>query len=128
MQRQAARLVHTLAIVVAVAVLVPAAATAGRWGPGTSSRATTPPTAVHAAFGTCHQYCSSPSERARTKHVGAWTAINLRPRVVTVAARRGFSWSDAAIGFGTACGLALVAFGALAYRRHGAVDEIGELA
>jgi hypothetical protein len=125
MQRQAARLVHTLAIVVAVAVLVPAAATAGRWGPGTSSRATTPPTAVHAAFGTCHQYCSR-SARARTKHARAGTAIGLRPRVVTVAARSGFSWSDAAIGFGTACGLALVAFGALAYRRHGAVDEIGE--
>jgi hypothetical protein len=50
----------------------------------------------------------------------------VRPRVVTVVTSSGFSWDDAAIGFGTACGLALLTIGALAYRRHGAVHGIRE--
>lgn len=121
MQSQAARLMYALAISIAVAALVPAVAIAGRWGPGTPSRASEQPGAVDMPLGTCHQYCGSVSERH-----GGPTAPALRPRIVTVVARSGFSWSDAAIGFGTACGLALVTAGALAYRRHGAVHEIRE--
>jgi hypothetical protein len=118
MQRLAAHFLHSLPIALAVAALVPAAAIAGRWGPGTPSPASQQPTAVHMGLGMCHQYCSALSERTRTKHP---TAIALRPRIVTFVASSGFNWNDAAIGFGTACGLALLATGALAYRRHGAV-------
>jgi hypothetical protein len=122
MQREAHRFLHTIAIVLALAALFPVAAAAGRWGPGVPSRAGQQLASVHMTPGTCHQYCDTlPSSAGRPRPA----PTVLRPRVVTVAAR-GFSWDDAAIGFGTACGLTLVAFGALAYRRNGAVHEVRE--
>jgi hypothetical protein len=125
MQREATRILHTLAIAIALAAVAPAAATAGRWGPGT--RAGEQPAEVHMALGTCHQYCEPAlSSRLAAKRPARPAPTALRPRVITFKAGTGFNWNDAAIGFGSACGLALVTFGAFAYRRHGAVHEIRE--
>jgi len=126
MQRHAARLLHSVAIAVAVAALVPAAVIAGRFGPGTPSGASAQSKSVPSALGTCHQYCDTLHKGVT--HTGGRTPFVSRPRIVTVVASSAFSWSDAAIGFGAACGLALLALGALAYRRRGAIPEIREAA
>jgi hypothetical protein len=109
--------VKHLVVTLVAAMLFPAVGAAGI-GPAYS-------TARYRAWSTtCHQYCSSVPEGSRPKSTGRPTAVVLRPRVVTVAASSGFSWDDAAIGFGTASALALLTIGALAYRRRSAVHGI----
>ena len=124
MHRHASRIVRGLAIVVALASLTPASATAGRWGPGTPSRAGEQPT-VHMPRGTCHQYCSSVDQHLTQTHPGRPTSAT-RPRIVTVLADGGFNWNDAAIGFGAACGLMLLSLGSLLLRRQGGIRQARE--
>jgi hypothetical protein len=121
MYRHANRILRGLAIVVALASLTPAAATAGRWGPGTPSRASEQPT-VHVPRGTCHQYCSSVDQHLSQRPV----LTTVRPRIVTVGAGGGFNWSDAAIGFGVACGLMLLSLGSLLLRRQAGIRQARE--
>jgi len=123
MHRHASRIIRGLAIVVALASLTPASATAGRWGPGTPSRAGEQPT-VHMPRGTCHQYCSSVDQ-----HLSQRPALTtVPPRIVTVVADGGFNWNDAAIGFGAACGLMLLSLGSLLLRRQGGIRQARETA
>jgi hypothetical protein len=124
MHRHANRILRGLAIVVALASIMPAAATAGRWGPGTPSGANEQPT-VHMTRGTCHQYCSSVDQHLAQTHPGRPTST-MRPRIVTVIADGGFNWSDAAIGFGAACGLVLLSLGSLLLRRQAGIRHARE--
>jgi hypothetical protein len=123
MHRHASRIIRGLAIVVALASLTPASATAGRWGPGTPSRASEQPT-VHMPRGTCHQYCSSVDQHLSQRRL----LTTVRPRIVTVVADGGFNWSDAAIGFGAACGLMLLSLGSLLLSRQAGIRQARETA
>jgi hypothetical protein len=123
MYRHANRIIRGLAIVVALTILTPASATAGRSGPGTPSRASEQPT-VHMPRGTCHQYCSSVDQHLSQRPL----LTTVRPRIVTVVADGGFNWSDAAIGFGTACGLVLLSLGSLLLRRQAGIRQARETA
>jgi hypothetical protein len=121
MYRHANRILRGLAIVLALASLTPAAATAGRWGPGTPSRASEQ-TTVHVPRRTCHQYCSSVDQRLSQRPV----LTTVRPRIVTVVAGGRFNWSDAAIGFAVACGLMLLSLGSLLLRRQAGIRQARE--
>ncbi len=121
MYRHANRILRGLAILVALASLTPAAATAGRWGPGTPSPASEQST-VHMPRGTCHQYCSSVDQHLSQRPV----LTSVRPRIVTVVADGGFNWNDAAIGFGAACGLVLLSLGSLLLRRQAGIRQARE--
>ena len=112
----ARQILTSLAVVVVIAACAAPAATAGRFGPGSPSRPATV-RAVHTPPTTCHQYCGS------VDHHATPPSITVPPRVVTVTTNDGFSWADAAVGFGVACGLALLAGGLILIRRHGRVPE-----
>jgi hypothetical protein len=117
MYRHANRILRGLAIVLALACLTPAAATAGHWAPGTPSRASEQRT-VHMPRSTCHQYCSSVDQHLTQTHPG-------RPRIVSVVAD-GFNWGDAAIGFGAACGLVFLSLGSFLLRRQAGIRQARE--
>jgi hypothetical protein len=123
MHRHANRIIRGLAIVVALASLTPASATAGRWGPGTPSRASEQPT-VHMPRGTCHQYCASVDQHESQPLAGRSMLTTLQPRIVTV--NDDFDWADAGIGFGAACGLVLLTLGTLLLRRHARIRQARE--
>jgi len=104
MHRHANRVLVSLAVVLALAG-VTAEANASRWIPGMQPGATeqrVPPM----PRATCHQYCGSVDQ-----HLSRQPVPTVRPRIVTVVADAGFNWSDAAIGFGVACGLLFLGLG-----------------
>jgi hypothetical protein len=123
MHSHAARILRCLATVLALATVAAPAATAGRYGPGTPSRASEQPT-VHMPRATCHQYCASVDQHESQPLTGRPITTSVRPRIVTVD--DGFDWSDAGIGFGAACGLALLTLGTLLLRRQSRIRQARE--
>jgi hypothetical protein len=101
------QLVCATALLLSVLV-VSQAASAARSGPGTSAR----PIQTRIGATTCHQYCGT---TGRVTHAKT-TPVIVRTEVV--APQAGFRWLDAAIGFGVASGLALLAAGALVAKRR----------
>ena len=113
---RARQILTSLAIALVIAACAVPAATAGRFGPGSPGRSSAA-RPVHIAPTTCHQYCdvvNPPAPKPPT--------VVLPPHV-TVVSNAGFSWADAAVGFGAACGLALLASGLVLLRRHGRIRE-----
>src|SRR5262249_28895971 len=108
------QLVCATALLLSV-LAVSQAASAARYGPGTSAT----PIKTGIAATTCHQYCDTTGRVTHTKT----TPVIVRTEVV--APRDGFRWLDAAIGFGVACGLALLAAGALVAKRRARVAPLG---
>jgi hypothetical protein len=110
--RTAQQLVRRAMLLLLAAALFAPAATAGRYGPGSSSppasmRASTPPQT------TCHQYCGSAAGRQVARKT---TPVIVRTELVS-ANDRGFDWLAAAIGFGAAWGAILLG-GAALFARH----------
>jgi hypothetical protein len=123
MHTRPARVLRCLTIVLALATIAAPAATAGRYGPGAPSRASEQPT-VHMPRGTCHQYCASVDQHESQPLSGRSMLTTLQPRIVTV--NDDFDWTDAGIGFGAACGLALLTLGTLLLRRHARIRQARE--
>jgi hypothetical protein len=120
MHPHATRAVRCLAVLLALAALAAPSAGAGRFGPGTPSRAGEQRT-VHMPRQTCHQYCASVDQYLSQARPGHPALTQVQPRIVTVTTDTGFNWADAAVGFGAASGLALLALGTTLVRRHGRV-------
>jgi hypothetical protein len=117
MHPHATRVVRRLALMLALAALAAPSASAGRFGPGAPSRAGEHRT-VHLPRAICHQYCASVDQHLSQPRGGHPARTQVQPRIVTVATDTGFDWTDAGIGFGAACGLALLTLGTLLLRHQ----------
>ena len=115
---------RVLTIVTVLAAASPAAGTAGRWGPGTSG--TNDRATARVPFGTCHQYCTA--LYGTHTHSGRPVVTVVTTRPVTATANPGFNWDDAAIGFGVAWGLVVLALGSLLLIRRASTRQAGQLA
>jgi hypothetical protein len=110
MHPHATRTLRRLAIMLALAALAAPSASAGRFGPGMPSQ-TGEHRTVHMPRAICHQYCASVDQHLSQPRRGHPARTQVQPRIVTVATDTGFNWADAAVGFGAASGLALLALG-----------------
>jgi hypothetical protein len=125
MHPHATRSLRRLAVMLALAALAAPSASAGHFGPGMPSRAGEQPT-VHMPRATCHQYCASADQYLSQRRSGRAIRTSVRPRIVTVATDTSFNWADAAVGFGAASGLALLALGTLLLRHQTGSRETQE--
>jgi hypothetical protein len=123
MHTNTARILRRLAIVLAVAAVAAPPASALRYGPGTPSQASVQRT-VHMPRALCHQYCAYVDQHASQPSGQHPSAV--QPRIVTITTDTGFNWGDAAVGFGAACGLALLALGTIPLLRHGHLRQTRE--
>jgi hypothetical protein len=114
----ATRAGRRLALMLVLSALAAPSASAGRFGPGMPSQ-TGEHRTVHMPRQTCHQYCASVDQYLSQARPGHPALTQVQPRIVTVTTDTGFNWADAAVGFGAASGLALLALGTSLVRRHG---------
>jgi hypothetical protein len=109
------QLARYTAALLAVLVVVPAAS-AGRFGPGSSAASTRP----RVSASTCHQYCGAVRPRVSAPS----TPLIVRTETVATS-DRSFQWLDAAIGFGVGCGVMLLAASAFIVKRRARVVPAG---
>jgi len=97
----------TVAMLLALALVPTAGARVGQ-----PTRSAVVPAATR-----CHQYC----DVAHGNGPALSTPVVIRTEA---APARGFEWLDAGIGFGVACGLALLAAGAMLVKRRARVAPL----